>query len=123
MTACYRVAQEAFTNVVRHAQACDAWLDFRCNDNLLELMVRDNGIGFDLEAARQRAAEGTSLGLLGMRERVELLGGQIRLESQVDCGTAIHVWFYLAENHDSVPVLCWGVNSPLSARLGRTPHH
>lgn len=91
VTACYRVAQEALTNVVRHAQAREVWLEFRGGDAALELIIRDNGIGFDVAAVRQRAAHGASFGVLGMQERVELLGGQIEMESQPSRGTTIHV--------------------------------
>ena len=70
-TACFRVAQEALTNVVRHAQAHEVWVALHCQDELC-LTIRDDGVGFNVAAAQARAAHGGSFGLLGMRERVAL---------------------------------------------------
>jgi signal transduction histidine kinase len=88
-TACFRVAQEALTNIVRHAQARRAKLELRQRDAELELTVSDDGIGFDVAAARQRAARGGSLGLLGMQERVLLMGGRIDIQSTRGKGTRL----------------------------------
>jgi two-component system sensor histidine kinase UhpB len=57
----------------------------------LEVIVRDNGAGFDVAAARQRAVRGASLGLLGMQERVALLGGRMEIDSAPGRGTEIRV--------------------------------
>ncbi len=95
-TACFRVAQEALTNVVRHAQAKQVRAELRQHDNQLELRIQDDGIGFDVAAARQRAARGQSLGLLGMQERVLLIGGRIEIDSDTGRGTTIAVRFPLS---------------------------
>jgi signal transduction histidine kinase len=92
-TACYRVVQEALTNVVRHARARQVWIDLREENQELSLVVRDDGAGFDPPAVRQRAAQGAGFGLLAMQERVHLLGGQIDIESVPGQGTAIRVRF------------------------------
>jgi PAS domain S-box-containing protein len=92
-TACFRVAQEALTNVVRHARARRAWIELQQRGEALELAVRDDGIGFDPKAARKRAAEGASFGLLGMQERVELLGGELAIESRPGQGTSVRARF------------------------------
>ncbi len=96
-TACFRLTQEALTNVVRHARARQVWIELRQRRDALVLVVRDDGAGFDPSEVRQRTAEGASLGLLGMRERVELLGGTLAIESQPGKGTCIAVQLPLAE--------------------------
>jgi PAS domain S-box-containing protein len=94
-SSCFRVVQEALTNVVRHARARHVWLELRQQDNGLDLTIRDDGVGFDAAAARQGAACGRSFGLLGMQERVEMLGGRITIESETGRGTTLRVWFPL----------------------------
>jgi PAS domain S-box-containing protein len=95
-TVCFRVAQEALTNVARHAQARRVWIELQQRASAVELHIRDDGIGFDPKTARKRAAQGASVGLLGMQERVELLGGQFTLESRPGQGTSIHAHFALS---------------------------
>jgi PAS domain S-box-containing protein len=90
---CFRVAQEALTNVVRHARARQVWLELHQHEDEVRLVVRDEGVGFDVAAARRRAARGECFGLLGMQERVELLGGRIAIESEPGRGTTVRVWF------------------------------
>jgi PAS domain S-box-containing protein len=93
---CFRVAQEALTNVLRHAGARNVWLELQETDEELRLSVRDDGAGFDLQAARQRASTGGAFGLLSMQERVELLGGRITIDTSPGRGTTIHVRFPLS---------------------------
>jgi PAS domain S-box-containing protein len=95
-TTCFRVAQEALTNVIRHAQARSVWVDLRVVDGQLELMVRDDGVGFDVSRARSRAAQGASLGLLGMQERMELVRGELEIDSAPGRGTRIRARMPLA---------------------------
>jgi signal transduction histidine kinase len=90
-TACFRVAQEALTNIVRHAQARSVHVELRQQDPELRLLIRDDGVGFDVAAARQRALRGGSLGILGMQERVGLLRGRLDIRSTPQRGTEIHV--------------------------------
>ena len=94
--ACFRVAQEALTNVLRHAKAQHVWVELRRRDGEIELAIRDDGIGFDPDNVRDRAGRGESFGLLGIKERVELLGGQTEVKSQTGQGTSIRVWLPLA---------------------------
>jgi len=89
-TACFRVAQEALTNVIRHAGAKTVLIDLRRIDNHLHVVIRDDGSGFDVTAAQARAVCGDSLGLLGMQERVTLLGGRFRIRSMPGRGTTVH---------------------------------
>jgi signal transduction histidine kinase len=88
-TACFRVTQEALTNIIRHAQAREARVELRQRGSELQLAVSDDGIGFDVAAARRRAARGASLGLLGMQERVLLSGGRIDIQSTRGQGTRL----------------------------------
>ncbi len=76
-TAVYRIVQEALTNIARHAQANQAGIVLSARGGRLNLVVEDDGQGFDVAAAFQTAR----LGLLGMRERVEMLGGTLDIES------------------------------------------
>ncbi len=82
----YRVVQEALTNVVRHAQAEHVSVVITAMGNRLQLIVEDDGLGFELDDIP--VAE--KLGILGMRERVELLGGSLSIESRLGYGTSIN---------------------------------
>jgi signal transduction histidine kinase len=72
-TACYRVVQEALTNVVRHARAKQVWVTLALGCGELQCSVRDDGVGFDVRDGHQRAVRGESYGLVSMEERVKLL--------------------------------------------------
>jgi PAS domain S-box-containing protein len=95
-TTCFRVAQEALTNVIRHARAKTVTIELSQEDGLLHLAVCDDGIGFDVEMVRGQPGVGASLGLLGMEERASLAGGRIELKSTRASGTEVHVWFPVA---------------------------
>jgi signal transduction histidine kinase len=97
-TACFRVAQEALTNVVRHARAQTVSVELHRTPEALHLVVRDDGIGFDVMRAEQ---QGVSLGLLGMRERVTLLGGEMDCQSAPGRGTEIHAFFPVRTRSDA----------------------
>lgn len=86
---CFRVVQEALTNVVRHAQARSVEVELRQTDGALELRVHDDGRGFDVTGARRRAALGASQGLINMQERVALAGGTLEITSSSGAGTTI----------------------------------
>jgi PAS domain S-box-containing protein len=90
-TACFRIVQEALTNIVRHAQAKQVDVKLWQGADGLHLVVHDDGTGFDLAAVRQRAARGASLGLLGMQERLELVGGSLEIQTAPAQGTEIRV--------------------------------
>jgi PAS domain S-box-containing protein len=94
-TECFRVAQEALTNVVRHAQAKAVTVELRQEDSQLHLCVRDDGIGFDVAAIREKAVRGASLGLLSMEERAALADGGLEFKSVPGRGTEVHAWFPL----------------------------
>ncbi|NOT21676.1 MAG: PAS domain S-box protein [Nitrospiraceae bacterium] len=87
-TALYRIAQELLTNVIRHAQAKTASVSLTVGSDHWILTVEDDGIGFDPTALPQTGG----IGLRGIRERVEILGGRIDLTSQRGQGTLAVVW-------------------------------
>lgn len=95
---CYRVIQSALTNITRHAQASQISVEIREEDLGLELAVRDNGIGLDLDRFRERSEQGECFGILAMQERVQFLGGSFRIDSAATpgTGTSIHAHFPLA---------------------------
>jgi len=93
--AVFRVAQEALTNVVRHAKATRARVELVADEDALDLVVADDGHGFDVAAARARPA--ASVGLFGMAERVALVGGTLEIRSTRAVGTRIEVRIPLRE--------------------------
>ncbi len=80
----YRVAQAALTNVGLHAQAQNAHLELLVTPDNVQLIIQDDGQGFDLSGVTQNR-----YGVMGMNERVKLLGGELRIESAVGKGTKI----------------------------------
>ncbi len=82
-SALYRIAQEALTNATKHGNAARAVLEIRERDGEVRLLVRDNGSGFDTKARSE------GFGLLGMHERVALLGGELEVSSTPGKGTAV----------------------------------
>ncbi len=91
-TACFRVAQEALTNVARHARASRIEVELTLRDQCLGLSVRDNGVGFAPGAGADASSQ-PGFGLLGMQERAELAGGRLRLESTPGRGTCVSAEF------------------------------
>ena len=94
-TECFRIAQEALTNVVKHAKARTVTVELTQSDEQLHLWVRDDGVGFDVAGARERAVGGASLGVLSMEERTALAGGGIEYRAAPGHGTEVHAWFPL----------------------------
>jgi signal transduction histidine kinase len=90
-TACFRIAQEALTNVVRHARARQAWIEVQGEGPDVELLIRDDGVGFDTKGVQEKVSRGEGFGLSGIQDRVRLVGGQIAIESEPGLGTSIRV--------------------------------
>ena len=84
-TALYRVTQEALTNVARHTQAKRVNIILERRQDRAIAIVEDNGLGFDVDEALRCGR----LGLLGMRERLEMLGGNLTIESGPGTGTTV----------------------------------
>jgi PAS domain S-box-containing protein len=100
-TACFRIAQEALTNITRHSQAAQVSVALHSDADSFTLVVRDDGVGFDVAAARARALAGGSLGLLGQQERAALVGGRVEIDSAPGAGTEVRVWFPLSLGDNS----------------------
>ncbi len=82
----YRILQESLANVAKHARTKQAWIEIETNEDSLRLSIRDRGAGFSLDQQNS-----SRLGLLGMRERVELLDGEFQINSSIGNGTEIYV--------------------------------
>jgi len=93
----FRVVQEAVNNAVRHSGATRVEVRVRREGARLELSVEDDGKGFDVRETMDRAISGRALGLLGMKERVSMLYGQIEIDSAAGKGTRIQVGLPLSE--------------------------
>ncbi len=94
--ACFRVVQEALTNVIRHAQARRVRVELQAAAGKLVLAISDDGIGFDTAAALAAAVRGDNLGLMGMQERARLVGGTFEISSAAGIGTRVTAGFELA---------------------------
>jgi signal transduction histidine kinase len=86
----FRVIQEGLTNIVRHAHARNVNVELTKQDGQLNLRLRDDGDGFDLSAIEKDTRPGRNLGLIGMEERVLLLGGQFQINSTPGQGTELY---------------------------------
>jgi signal transduction histidine kinase len=95
--ALYRLINEALTNVARHAAAGQVWVYLGVEKGRLLARVKDNGRGFDLAAWQQSPAASTSLGLISMRERAALLGGELTIASKPGRGTTVEARFPLPD--------------------------
>ncbi|MEC5384883.1 PAS domain-containing sensor histidine kinase [Uliginosibacterium sp. H3] len=92
-TAVFRVLQESLTNIAKHANASRVDVLIERGADKVHLRVQDNGSGFSLESPRKR----NSHGLLGVRERAYLLGGQSQISSTPGLGTIVELWLPLGE--------------------------
>ena len=88
----YRTLQEALTNVIKHAQASQVWVDLSTEDDQVTLTIQDNGIGFGGE---QSGSNG--IGLAGLRERITIAGGALTVSSTPKRGTILSAQFPLEE--------------------------
>jgi signal transduction histidine kinase len=86
----YRALQEALTNIVKHAQASQVWVEISVEDDMIVLTVQDNGIGFVYGLSQPN-----SIGLTGLRERLTLAGGNLRVTSTPKRGTILSVYLPL----------------------------
>jgi len=92
-TACFRIVQEALTNVARHANAKSVCVRLARSNGDLVLTIEDDGKGFDVSASRKHAGAKPSLGVRGMEQRAEAVGGWIEIESVRGVGTRIFARF------------------------------
>lgn len=116
--ALYRVAQEALTNIKRHSQARQAWLELSLDKDGLALLVKDNGRGFNVDTVQ------TGFGLLGLRERAEFLNGAVHILSHPGQGTQICFHLPLPPESETPPPAPaapakpggWRLTCPMAAR-------
>ena len=93
--AAFRIAQEALSNAIKHAQATLITVSLRQIDDWLVLSVTDNGVGF--EPALIDSSSRPRLGLQGMRERAELVGGSLDVRSRPDSGSSVRAQLPISE--------------------------
>lgn len=90
-TACFRIVQEALTNITRHAKASKVDIRLERQEDQLVLRIADDGCGFKLEEMQARAIAGNSTGVLGMQERATLIGGQLAIQASPGQGTTLEL--------------------------------
>ena len=90
-TALFRVAQEAITNIARHAEAENVVMSLEISESQVIIEVEDDGQGFDLASVAKPADKGRGLGLMGMKERVALFGGTLSVETAPGAGTQLRI--------------------------------
>lgn len=98
-TECFRIAQEALTNVARHAHATRVSVQLEGGVEKLLLIITDNGIGFDTERLFQTASSASTLGLRGMQERALAMNGHTEINSSPGKGTQIRATFPLKRSN------------------------
>jgi len=89
--AMYRIAQEALTNIAKHSGAKRASITIERRAGTLHVIIEDDGKGFDYDRVTKSPATGVGLGLLGIRERVALLGGTVDIETTPRKGTTLFI--------------------------------
>lgn len=89
--ALFRLVQEAFNNALKHAQSTYVSLDIAFREDTVELVVEDNGVGFNLDAVVAKARYDSRFGIIGMKERVELMQGKIDIKSVKGQGTKLMI--------------------------------
>jgi two-component system sensor histidine kinase DegS len=87
----FRIIQESLNNVHRHSEASEASITVECQGTEIRVTISDNGKGFKLPRQLSEFASQGKLGLTGMAERVQLIGGELEVSSQEEKGTTIVV--------------------------------
>jgi PAS domain S-box-containing protein len=90
-TACFRIVQEALTNILRHAQCKRVDIQLYESEGTVELDISDDGRGFDVRAMMALSTAGGSMGVQGMQERAVLVGGNLQVESIPGSGSNLHM--------------------------------
>jgi signal transduction histidine kinase len=85
----FRIIQEAVVNIARHAGADNVFVIFKIGKNSVNVDIEDDGAGFDVQYALKRSEDARGLGILGMKERVNLIGGNVKICSEPERGTRI----------------------------------
>ena len=98
----FRIVQEGFANIARHARAGHVWLSLRRQRQTLLIEIGDNGQGFELATANEAPVPYSGMGLSNVRERVNTLGGDITVWSMPGKGTTLHVCIPLIDPQKQV---------------------
>ncbi len=85
----FRVFQESFHNIVKHAQATQVWVTVERGNGRVNFLIKDNGVGFDLKQIRQTKSADQGMGLESMEERLRMIGARLNIKSQKGMGTEI----------------------------------
>jgi two-component system sensor histidine kinase UhpB len=99
----YRIAQEALTNIAKHAHAGNVWIDLDRSTDDVSLSIRDDGVGFDLSSCAISDDRGLGLGVFGMEERAALVGGRLRVWSEPGQGAEVYAYIPLGQRAPSRP--------------------
>lgn len=99
----YRVAQEALTNMWKHAHATKAAVTLNSRTDGVELIVEENGRGFDASGENPSDGRGLGLGMFGMQERVDLVGGILEVVGNRNPGTRVRAWIPAGDGSSAFP--------------------
>jgi len=97
----YRIAQEALNNVIKHAQASRVDMLLERRDSAIVLIIEDDGVGFNSNIEEEKSGIDRGLGLVGMRERVALIGGTLEIESTPDLGSTVFARIPISSNGEA----------------------
>jgi len=98
-TALYRICQEALTNILRHSHATRAEINLRMSGTNVELMISDNGVGI----TKKDISKSDSFGILGIKERINLLGGKVSIVGRMNKGTVLRLRIPLGDGSSPIP--------------------
>jgi len=98
----YRCAQEALTNVVKHSKATNVTIEIVQEEREIHMRVKDNGNGFDVKKSFEGNKNGTSIGLFGMKERVALLKGSLKIHSERNKGSELEILVPFKTNKENI---------------------
>jgi two-component system, NarL family, sensor histidine kinase DegS len=84
--AMFRMIQESVQNALKHAEACEIKVRVEMTKTMIDVLIKDNGVGFDIKQKKK-----DSFGMIGMRERADLLDGEITFDSKIGKGTTVHI--------------------------------
>ena len=90
----YRAMQEALNNIVKHAQASQAWVELSVEDTTLSLTIQDNGLGIS-----EGDIQSNGIGLSGLQERLMIAGGKLNISSRSNNGTILTAELPMPDNH------------------------
>ncbi len=98
----YRCAQEALNNVVKHSKATNVTIEIAQEERGIQMRVSDNGIGFDVNEAFEENKNGISIGLFGMKERIALLNGSLKIHSERNKGSELKIFVPFKINKENI---------------------